>query len=460
MCCQLDTLRRCIPASIRKALNELPITLDETYERTLQRIPEEQREHAHRLFQCLIAAIRPLRLEELAEIFAIQFDSDVSLSLEEGWRPVDPEAAVLTACSSLITIVDVEGSKIIQFSHFSVKEFLTSERIATSKVGSTPQHYIQLEPAHTILAQACLAVLLQLDESTDDERMRTFPLAMYAARHWVDHAKFKNVASHVRDAMERLFDPQRPHLPVWTWIYDIHRNRSLYETPLAGVDREERFTAATSLFYAVCCGFSGLVEHLITKHPECINDEGHTPLHKACYEEDLECMRLLLEHGADVDARDGRNYAPLHLAAKYGRVEALRLLLQYNSDVNVKGPSNETPLYIASRSGLTEVVQVLLEHGADINAQTNRHWTPLFAAVFFRNLDVIRLLLKHGADVRIEGELLEGRKHTPLYQAIRSKNHDVVEILSEYGAMRGQDCWRCGRKRLAPGGLRQRAASV
>ncbi|KAH9985039.1 hypothetical protein BJV74DRAFT_886357 [Russula compacta] len=74
--CQLDTLRRCMPSSIRKALDDLPTTLDDTYERALQEIPKEKRQHAHRLFQCLVAAIRPLRVEELAEIFAIEFDAD------------------------------------------------------------------------------------------------------------------------------------------------------------------------------------------------------------------------------------------------------------------------------------------------------------------------------------------------------------------------------------------------
>ncbi|KAH9992931.1 hypothetical protein BJV77DRAFT_410664 [Russula vinacea] len=60
--CQLDTLRRCMPSSILKALNELPTTLDETYERALEGIPKEKRQHAHRLFQCLVVAIRPLRV--------------------------------------------------------------------------------------------------------------------------------------------------------------------------------------------------------------------------------------------------------------------------------------------------------------------------------------------------------------------------------------------------------------
>src|SRR5229473_1483256 len=98
--CQLDNLRRCMPSSIRKALNELPITLDETYEQTLQCIPKQKRQHAHRLFQCMVAAIRPLRVEELAEIFAIEFGPNVVPNLVEDWRPENPEDAMLSACST------------------------------------------------------------------------------------------------------------------------------------------------------------------------------------------------------------------------------------------------------------------------------------------------------------------------------------------------------------------------
>jgi hypothetical protein len=121
--CQLDTLRRCMPPSLRKALYELPTSMDNTYERALERIPKEKRQYAHRLFQCLVAAIRPLRVQELAEIFAIEFDSEAGPHLSEGWRPENPEEAVLSACSTLITIVDdwdstYRYSRIVQFSQF------------------------------------------------------------------------------------------------------------------------------------------------------------------------------------------------------------------------------------------------------------------------------------------------------------------------------------------------------
>ena len=228
--CQLDTLRRCMASSIRKALNELPTTLDDTYERALQEISKEKWQHAHRLFQCLVAAIRPLRVEELAEIFAIRFDADGSPGLMEGWRPENPEEALLSACSTLIAIVENEGSKIVQFSHFSVKEFLTSDRLQTSEVGNICNYHIPLDAAHTILARSCLTVLLQLDENVDEERLEKFPLALYAAEHWVDHAKFEDVALRIQDDMKRLFNPRNPYLTAWVWICDV--DWVTYEIPL------------------------------------------------------------------------------------------------------------------------------------------------------------------------------------------------------------------------------------
>ncbi|KAH9966804.1 hypothetical protein BC827DRAFT_1153140 [Russula dissimulans] len=200
--CQLDTLRRRPPPSIRKALNELPATLDGTYERILQEIPAEKREYTHRLFQCMVSAIRPLQVEELAEIFAIDFDTNrgaaLAPDLVEAWRPENPEDEVLSACSTLIAIVDGGDIKVVQFSHFSVKEFLTSHRLRTSGVESIRHYYIPLNSAHTILAQACLTVLLRLDKNIDKKRLATFPLAFYAARHWAEHAKFEDVALRIQ----------------------------------------------------------------------------------------------------------------------------------------------------------------------------------------------------------------------------------------------------------------------
>jgi len=106
-------------------LKDLPEDLDKTYEQTLLGIDKEKRVYAQRLFKCLSESIRPLRVEELGEIFAVQFDATDTPSFNENFRAPDAEEAVMSAGTSLIAIVDQEGHRIVQFSHFSVKEYLT-----------------------------------------------------------------------------------------------------------------------------------------------------------------------------------------------------------------------------------------------------------------------------------------------------------------------------------------------
>src|SRR5712691_5503377 len=131
--CQLEVLRYCFPPSVRQMLEELPETLDETYERILKEINKANRDHAHRLLQCLTVAARPLRVAELAEILAVDFRTTThggTSKLNADWRWEDQEQAVLSTCSSLIAVVEEDGNQVVQFSHFSVKEYLTSPRLA------------------------------------------------------------------------------------------------------------------------------------------------------------------------------------------------------------------------------------------------------------------------------------------------------------------------------------------
>ena len=73
--CQLDTLQHCFPQSVRRFLDELPESLDETYEQMLKGIPKAKEEQARRLLQCLTVAVRPLRVEELTELLAFDFEA-------------------------------------------------------------------------------------------------------------------------------------------------------------------------------------------------------------------------------------------------------------------------------------------------------------------------------------------------------------------------------------------------
>jgi ankyrin repeat protein len=459
-----------MPSSIRKTLNELPTTLDDTYERALQGIPKEKLQHAHHLFLCLIAAIRPLHVEELAEIFAINFDADSGSNLMVDWRPDNPEEAILSTCSTLIVVIENEDkrSKIVQFSHFSVKEFLTSDRLRTSDIENIRIYYIPLDFAHTVLVRACLTVLLQLDGSVDKERLDGFPLASYAAQHWVDHAKFKDVETRIQDDMERLFDPRNTYLASWIWIHDVDNGwtRSIDDLPEHPSQPE-----GTALYYAVSCGFSGLANYLIHTHAEDVNGmSGYqgTPLHAASYWGQVDAVRLLLDHGADVNTKNEREKTPLFSACDGGHLEVMRLLIEHGSDVDTicpagtllkeasergqvdivrlllqhnvniednRGGSNWlgwTPLHRASFGGHPKVAEVLLEHGAKVNALSKSHDTPLFVASDYGKLEVARVLLEHGADVHIRGE----HNQTPFQKATSNDHTELAQLLLEFGAQK------------------------
>ena len=128
MDCQLGYLSNCLPGRIRRALDELPETLDETYERTLREIQSTNWEYARRLFLCVSVAKRPLSPEELAEFLAFDFDAGPIPKFCEDFRQEDPLEAVLSTWSTLLALVNIDDSPVIQFSHFSVKEFLMSTR--------------------------------------------------------------------------------------------------------------------------------------------------------------------------------------------------------------------------------------------------------------------------------------------------------------------------------------------
>ena len=480
-------LRRCIPARIRRALNELPETLDETYARALKEIDKPNREYAHRIFQCVAAASRPFRVEELADFLAFDFEAGAIPTFLADWRPEDPTHCVLSTCSSLLAVVEDSPSRdgdtlvippdmgsargspatppqvyqppipmdddeiyvphepdyptrtpmkspplAAQFAHFSVKEYLTSARLAGEK-DAISRFHVSMTPAHTIIAQACLGVLLHLDENITNETLKEFPLAEYAAENWVDHARFENVAPNVLDGMKRLFDPSKNHFSVWVWIYDP-------ESPQSRWGRSVRPVAprARPLHYAAFCGMHDIAEFLIVERSQDVNargfDQQETPLQVAVRRGHVEVARVLLKHGADTETRDKDDRTPLLSATQNRHVELARLLLEHGAYTEVRekdaydifAARSTSALEWAAGLGHVELVQALLEHGADVNAQ--KEWaTPLHWASAQGHPAVARVLLSYGANLRAR---CKGHP-TPLHCA---KEEEVTRLLLEQGA--------------------------
>ena len=340
--CQLEVLRQCFPSSLQCILAELPESLDETYERILQQIPKSNREHAHRLLQCLTVAIRPLQVEELAEVLAIKFFAPGGTPmLNETWRWEDKERAVLSACSSLIAIVQDRDSRRVQFSHFSVKEFLTSDRLAISMVNTLRYHHIHLEPAHTIMAQACLSVLLRLDSSMNKRTIESYPLARYAGQHFGYHVGFENVLPHVTEGVDNLLDLGKPHFDTWVWLqigdwgaWPWHNSRMDKFSALLPPSPSPipKYPPRVSpLYYLAALGHFSLAHRLIAKCPQdlhTVDNKGCTPLHIAILAGKDEVSQLLIEHPISLDIRNTEDWTLLHMAAYSGLFEVSRILLE------------------------------------------------------------------------------------------------------------------------------------
>jgi ankyrin repeat protein len=459
---------------VRAVLERLPNTLEETYERVLKDIKEDNREDARRLFHCLAVAVRPLRVEELAEILTFDFDTTQGglPKFHADRRPKDQEEHILSLCSSMITVVNTRGSRVVQFSHLSVKEFLTSNRLASS-AGPLTSYHILPGLAHTILAQVCLGLLLHVDGNDDNKSVKGSPLAEYAARHWIAHVQFEDVASSVEGGMRSLFDPNRPHFATWIGLYDI-------DAESAGTLPSE---IPSSLYYSALLGFRGLVRHISVTHPEQVNAIGgsfgfplvaalcrnhfavaelllehggrvdvrdqrqQTALHKTINRPDkvdLEAVRFLLERGANVNARRDDLWTPLHLAANIAEVSVARMLLERHANVNSRNYDGQTPLHLLSRreasqdedNNGSEIAKLLLERGANVNEKDRDKATPLHLASYNKKLEIVRVLLDHGANANAEKDGGE----TPLQLALRGNPDDhkdgagVAQLILESSA--------------------------
>jgi len=443
--CQIETLRRCFPPSIRRILGELPKTLDETYERTLLEIDEEKRTYAHRLFQCLVISIRPLHVKELSELFAVLPESESTPGFNIGWRPEDPEEFILSACSTLVTVVD---GKVVQFSHFSVREYLTSGRIANSAPVS--HFHILPRPAHTLLARACLSVLFQLDHTADRTNIQNFPLARYAAEHWADHARFEDISWDIRDGFDRLFDRDKPHFAAWVRLYDMdgHDSRRNEDGKDDKLDLEDitptdpKRPHTVPLYYAALCGIRDLAERLLAAYPQDLNAQGGVrgaPLNAALHKGHLNIALLLLGHGADGENGGKAGQTALYMATSRGYTEVVQTLIDHGSELSAQCDDWDddreetvtwTPLHVASNNGRLEIARMLLGNGADANYQGNRCRSPLNIASHCGYTDLVRLLLDHGADLKESDELGQ----TALHKASFRGQIEIVKLLLERGA--------------------------
>jgi len=215
------------------------------------------------------------------------------------------------------------------------------------------------------------------------------------------------------------------------------------------------------------------------------NWRGQTPLMWAAAEGHADTMRVLIEAGADVNARSSiivwerqrteeprdkwlppGGLTPLLYAARDGKLESAKVLIAAGADVNIVDPDLHTALILALVNGHFDVAGALIQAGADVNVEDKVGQTALYAAVnghtvpasnrpapretddTLSSLDVIRMLLDKGAKVDAPlraqvpyrtkldrgGDGVLGVGTTPLVRAAKSADVPVIKLLLEKGA--------------------------
>ena len=460
--CQLDVLQNCLNlSSLRKALESLPKTLDETYSRILCNIPEDQSEYAIKSLKWLAYSARPLKIEELAEVVVLNEAGPPWLDYDH--RLLEPRE-ILSICSSLVTTeensnVSLDGEDLrtsIRFAHFSVKEYLVSERIQNQKAA---RYAIQEVPSINSITEGCLTYLLQFDQEITDvsAAFEDFPLARYAAAFWRSHLQtlgretasvwtlVQRLCLDHQEAFSnsiRLFDPDSPlttYDPKKSIGPPLYYSTSLPELVRLLLENEADVNAKGGRYGDVLQAASsqGHVQavQLLLHYGADVNAQGGYfgyALHAASANGHKEIVQLLLAHGANANAQSEsyRYRNALQAASRNDHVQIVQLLLDYKADVNAQGGSYGNALQAASLYGDEEPVRLLLDHGADVNAQGGPYGYALQAASACDYREMVQLLLDHGADVNAQGGI-----HGNALQAATKGGHvQVVQLLLDRGA--------------------------
>ncbi|SAL27717.1 ankyrin repeat domain-containing protein [Caballeronia humi] len=130
----------------------------------------------------------------------------------------------------------------------------------------------------------------------------------------------------------------------------------------------------------------------------CVKTPEKTALSLASEKGEISNIQQLVQHGADISAKDGRGLDALSYAIINEHPEVVSYLLKHGADANSANGSGITALIISATVGNNEIVKNLHEHGAQVNRATHDGITPLMAAAGSNNQDTIILLLSYGAD--------------------------------------------------------------
>ncbi|KAI2483801.1 Ank-2 multi-domain protein [Pyrenophora tritici-repentis] len=287
-----------------------------------------------RILQWLTFSARPLSVEEIAEVVAIDVARDLAFNRDE---VLEDPLEVLDICSSLVTITANKvdrglgsAQQIVALAHYSMQEYLVSDRI---RQGSAKQYSMQEAECHNAIARGSLKYLIQFQQPLLKDTLEAFALAKYTAEFWSSH--LQKTGDEIEQASQlamSLMAKEEPAYLNWIQLHDPDRSweglnlkKSLDSVPIP-------------LYYAALLGLS-----IVT--------------------------RLLLDKGADVNAQGGHYGNALQAAAYGGHEQLLELLISNYSISRLQDYYGRTLLWWAAAGGNIATVETLInQHNIDPQA--------------------------------------------------------------------------------------------
>ena len=428
--CQLDVIRECKKTKLlRRALKTLPKTLDETYERVLSNIPDDYVEDVRRVLQCLICAFVPLDVLEVAEIVAID-------TAEPYYHPEDrycTPRGLVSVCSGLVStrtskrrggIFPSPNFEIeeLRLAHFSVKEYLVSDRVS---LGPVSRYKLDEVSCHGAMADLCISYLLQYKEDVFDIQSVTTNSNLEAQESGDEQPKTETVG-HFQDLELCEKSPFAPYAAMF-WSVHLRAAKLDDTTPL--------YAKSMKLF-----ANPALLDRIVEHHRCWFEPRKGSLFRDLGIVADSRRINLIRNPLDD-------SISPVYYASLLGFDSFVSQLLEAGESADSVGPSG-TALAVAARYGHKCTVKLLLKMGANVNGQevweigtvgtTILSRSALHSAIEARHEDIADILLEHGAAVNtnlvLDWEFYDGETNTPLQAAVLTGSTSLVQKLLDRGA--------------------------
>jgi ankyrin repeat protein len=476
----------------RGIIDEMPRTLTATYEQFLHEIPIEYQPLATRILHFLVGSSRPLTLEEMRILIAMQSHHCSLAAVEEDAQP-NVRATIEGVLGPLVRIWDCR----IYLVHQSLKEFL--QNLATQTENPLSAIYgVDPRRASLLLAEMCVSYLLFDDFKQDlfsinqsyAENSPTSSVAVstevgsmeqiwdpfdleedslfkdpavleaeacesiaikytffdYSARHWAEHFSSASPISpsELQQSVILLSDARSFQGFNWLRFYWLHAETNL------PCPRDFDLVVVACYF-----GHITSLKSLLRERLPIESEVGICSFYWASRMGRRDIVDLLLGENISPDVKVLDGQSAFIAAVSFNRLDVVKILLEDDGfisehneyRVNYAAIGGRTPLSIAAGNGFVEVVEQLLQHSRILPDLADfDHWTPLFWSISGKHLDVLRLLV---TDCRVSVNLVDRSGRTVLSWAASAGELELVKYLMGLKDLKADEADRNGRTALS-----------